>query len=45
MEQVKHVMLRARRSLRRLLVGTHVEPGVDLDLALVLEANRARAAR
>jgi RNA polymerase sigma factor (sigma-70 family) len=44
-EQVKHVLHRARRSLRRLLVGTHVEPGVDLDLALVLEANRARAAR
>ncbi|MCW2542512.1 MAG: polymerase subunit sigma-24 [Frankiales bacterium] len=44
-EQVKHVLHRARRSLRRLLVGTHVEPGVDLDLALVLAANRARAAR
>ena len=43
-EQVKHVLHRARRSLRRLLVGTHVEPGVDLDLALVLAANRARAA-
>ena len=44
-EQVKHVLHRARRSLRRLLVGTHVEPGVDLDLAMVLAANRARAAR
>src|SRR5439155_11889877 len=42
-EQVKHVLHRARRSLRRLLVGTHVEPGVDLDLAMVLAANRARA--
>jgi RNA polymerase sigma factor (sigma-70 family) len=44
-EQVKHVLHRARRALRRLLVGTHVEPGVDLDLAMVLEANRARAAQ
>ena len=44
-EQVKHLLHRARRSLRRLLVGTHVEPGVDLDLAMVLEANRLRAAR
>ena len=44
-EQVKHVLHRARRSLRRLLVGTHVEPGVDLDLAMVLAANRERAAR
>jgi RNA polymerase sigma factor (sigma-70 family) len=44
-EQVKHVLHRARRSLRRLLVGTHVEPGVDLDLALVLAANSERAAR
>jgi RNA polymerase sigma factor (sigma-70 family) len=44
LEQVKHVLHRARRSLRRLLVGTHVEPGVDLDLAAVLAANRARAA-
>ncbi|MCU1621903.1 MAG: polymerase subunit sigma-24 [Frankiales bacterium] len=43
-EQVKHVLHRARRSLRRLLVGTYVEPGVDLDLASVLAANRARAA-
>ena len=42
-EQVKHVLHRARRSLRRLLVGTHVEPGVDLDLALVLAATRAAA--
>ena len=44
-EQVKHVLHRARRSLRRLLVGTHVEPGVDLDVAMLLAANRARAAR
>jgi RNA polymerase sigma factor (sigma-70 family) len=43
-EQVKHVLHRARRSLRRLLVGTHVEPGVDLDLITVLAANRARMA-
>jgi RNA polymerase sigma factor (sigma-70 family) len=43
-EQVKHVLHRARRALRRLLVGTHVEPGVDLDLAMVLAANRTRAA-
>ncbi|MCW2598790.1 MAG: polymerase subunit sigma-24 [Frankiales bacterium] len=44
-EQTKHLLHRARRSLRRLLVGTHVEPGVDLDLAMVLAANRERAAR
>lgn len=44
-EQVKHVLHRARRALRRLLVGTHVEPGVDLDLTLVLAANRDRAVR
>jgi len=43
-EQVKHVLHRARRALRRLLVGTAVEPGADLDLAAVLAANRARAA-
>ena len=43
-EQVKHVLHRARRSMRRLLVGTAVEPGVDLDLATVLAANRARMA-
>ena len=42
-EQVKHVLHRARRSLRRLLVGTSVEPGVDLDVAMVLAANKARA--
>lgn len=44
-EQTKHLLHRARRSLRRLLVGTHVEPGVDLDMAIVLAANRARAVR
>ncbi len=44
-EQTKHLLHRARRSLRRLLVGTHVEPGVDLDLATILAANRERAAR
>ncbi|MCU1602932.1 MAG: polymerase subunit sigma-24, partial [Frankiales bacterium] len=44
-DQVKHLLHRARRSLRRLLAGTHVEPGVDLDLATVLAANKERAAR
>ena len=44
-EQVKHVLHRARRALRRLLVGTHVEPGVDLDLALVMAASKARVVR
>jgi RNA polymerase sigma factor (sigma-70 family) len=29
-ESVKHLLFRARRALRRLLVGTSVEPGVDL---------------
>ena len=42
-DQVKHVLYRARRSLRRLLVGTYVEPGVDLDVAMVLAANKQRA--
>lgn len=31
-DSVKHLLFRARRSLRRLLVGTSVEPGVDIDL-------------
>jgi RNA polymerase sigma factor (sigma-70 family) len=42
-EQVKHVLHRARGALRRLLVGTHVQPGVDLDFAVVLAANKDRA--
>ncbi|MCW2709310.1 MAG: polymerase subunit sigma-24 [Frankiales bacterium] len=42
-EQVKHVLHRARGALRRLLVGTHVQPGVDLDFAIVLAANKHRA--
>jgi RNA polymerase sigma factor (sigma-70 family) len=29
-ESVKHLLFRARRALRRLLVGTSVEPGIDL---------------
>jgi len=29
-ESVKHLLFRARRALRRLLIGTSVEPGVDL---------------
>ena len=29
-ESVKHLLYRARRALRRLLVGTSVEPGIDL---------------
>ncbi|HVT65682.1 MAG TPA: RNA polymerase sigma factor [Mycobacteriales bacterium] len=29
-ESVKHLLFRARRALRRLLVGTSVEPGADL---------------
>jgi RNA polymerase sigma-70 factor, ECF subfamily len=32
-ESVKHVLFRARRSLRRLLAGTQVEPGVDPEQA------------
>ena len=35
-EQVKHLLHRARASLRRLLVGTEVEPGSDLELNLAL---------
>jgi RNA polymerase sigma factor (sigma-70 family) len=42
-EQVKHVLHRARGALRRLLVGTHVQPGVDLDFAVLLAANKDRA--
>lgn len=40
--QVKHLLYRARGSLRRLLVGTQVEPGVDLELAMVLAAHPGR---
>lgn len=43
--QVKHVLHRARRALRRLLVGSSVEPGTDLSLGVVLAANRERAER
>ena len=41
--QVKHLLYRARASLRRLLVGTQVEPGVDLELAMVLAAHPVRS--
>ena len=41
--QVKHLLFRARGSLRRLLVGTQVEPGVDLELAMVLAAHPTRS--
>jgi RNA polymerase sigma-70 factor (ECF subfamily) len=33
-ESVKHLLFRARRSLRRLLAGTTVEPGIDPELAV-----------
>ena len=32
-ENVKHLLFRARRALRRLLAGTSVEPGIDLSAA------------
>jgi RNA polymerase sigma factor (sigma-70 family) len=30
-DKVKHVLFRARRALRRILAGTQVQPGLDLD--------------
>jgi hypothetical protein len=44
-ENVKHVLYRARRSLRRLLVGTSVEPGVDLSATQALRLANERLAR
>ena len=43
-ESVKHLLFRARRALRRLLVGTSVEPGVDLTAADVAAIANRRAA-
>jgi RNA polymerase sigma-70 factor (ECF subfamily) len=43
-ESVKHLLFRARRSLRRLLVGTSVEPGVDLTAAEIADIANRRAA-
>jgi RNA polymerase sigma-70 factor (ECF subfamily) len=42
-ESVKHLLFRARRSLRRLLVGTSVEPGVDLTAGEIASIANRRA--
>jgi RNA polymerase sigma-70 factor (ECF subfamily) len=42
-ESVKHLLFRARRALRRLLVGTSVEPGVDLTAGEVMALANRRA--
>ena len=44
-ESVKHLLHRARRALRRLLVGTSVEPGVDLSNTQMLGIANKRLAR
>lgn len=44
-ESVKHLLYRARRALRRLLVGTSVEPGVDLSATQALRLANERLAR
>ena len=43
-ESVKHLLHRARRALRRLLIGTSVEPGADLDEVDILVLIRRRSA-
>jgi RNA polymerase sigma-70 factor (ECF subfamily) len=44
-DSVKHLLYRARRALRRLLVGTSVEPGADLSNAELLRLANERLAR
>lgn len=44
-DSVKHLLFRARRALRRLLVGTSVEPGVELSVGEVVGIANRRAAR
>jgi RNA polymerase sigma-70 factor (ECF subfamily) len=44
-ESVKHLLFRARRALRRLLVGTSVQPGVDLTVAEMVGIANRRVAR
>jgi RNA polymerase sigma-70 factor, ECF subfamily len=44
-ESVKHLLFRARRALRRLLVGTSVEPGVELSPAEIVGIANRRAGR
>jgi RNA polymerase sigma factor (sigma-70 family) len=44
-ESVKHLLYRARRALRRLLVGTSVEPGADLSNTAILKLANERLAR
>ncbi|HVW81165.1 MAG TPA: sigma-70 family RNA polymerase sigma factor [Mycobacteriales bacterium] len=42
-ESVKHLLFRARRALRRLLVGTSVQPGVDLTAGEIASIANRRA--
>ncbi len=42
-DSVKHLLFRARRALRRLLVGTSVEPGVDLTAGEIASIANRRA--
>lgn len=44
-ENVKHVLHRARKALRRLLVGTSVDPAVDLETASFAELLAAKPSR
>ena len=44
-DSVKHLLYRARRALRRLLVGTSVEPGADLSNTQLLRLANERLAR
>ena len=44
-DSVKHLLYRARRALRRLLVGTSVEPGADLSNTAILRLANERLAR
>src|SRR5207249_476352 len=41
---VKHLLYRARRSLRRLLVGTSVDPTIDLSLHDIVDLTNRRVA-
>jgi RNA polymerase sigma-70 factor, ECF subfamily len=44
-ESVKHLLYRARRALRRLLIGTSVEPGADLSNSQLMRLANERLAR
>ncbi|MDQ1697506.1 MAG: hypothetical protein QOJ03_2859 [Frankiaceae bacterium] len=44
-ESVKHLLFRARRALRRLLVGSSVDPAVDLTVGQAMSVGTRRLAR